>query len=158
LDGLERAAAEYILAALRAPETRAWAVARARDAMALGRDMLSGETGRERIATAAHRAVRALLERPIGRPADLLPADGEARLRRALTEPLWSWMQRQVPVIVSQLSIQDIVEQKVLGFSVQRMEEIIRGVTQRELRLIVQLGYVLGALVGLAAWGINQLL
>ncbi|MDP3909876.1 MAG: DUF445 family protein [Gemmatimonadales bacterium] len=157
LDGLERTAAEYILSALRAPETRAWAVARARDAMVLGREMLTGETGQERVAAAAQRAVRALLERPIGRPADLLPPDAEQRLRRALSEPLWGWMQRQVPIVVSQLSIQDVVEQKVLGFSVQRMEEIIRGVTQRELRLIVQLGYVLGAVVGLMAWGLNLL-
>jgi len=158
LDGVERTAADYIVAALRAPETRAWAVARAHDAIALGRSALAGETGQQRVAEAAHAAVRALLERPIGRPADLLPADAEARLRRALTEPLWGWMQRQVPVIVSQLSVQEMVEQKVLGFSVQRMEEIIRGVTQRELRLIVQLGYVLGALVGLAAFGLNRLL
>jgi uncharacterized membrane protein YheB (UPF0754 family) len=158
LDGVERVAADYIVAALRSPETRAWAVARAHDAVALGREMLAGETGKERVAEAAHRAVRVLLERPIGRPADLLPADAEPRLRRALTEPLWGWMQRQVPVIVSQLSVQDIVEQKVLGFSVQRMEEIIKGVTHRELRLIVQLGYVFGALVGLVAWGVGLLL
>jgi Protein of unknown function (DUF445) len=158
LDGVERTAADYILAALRAPETRAWAVARAHDAIALGRTALVGETGQQRVAEAANAAVRALLERPIGRPADLLPADAEVRLRRALTEPLWGWMQRQVPVIVSQLSVQEMVEQKVLGFSVQRMEEIIRGVTQRELRLIVQLGYVLGALVGLVAFGLNRLL
>jgi len=51
-----------------------------------------------------------------------------------------------------------MVEQKVLGFSTQRMEEIIRNVTQRELTLIVRLGYVLGALVGLIAFGINQAL
>jgi hypothetical protein len=158
LDGVERTAADYILAALRAPETRAWAVARAHDAIALGRTALAGEAGRQHVAEAAHRAVRALLERPIGRPADLLPADAEARLRRALTEPLWGWMQRQVPVIVSQLSVQEMVEQKVLGFSVQRMEEIIKNVTRRELRLIVQLGYVLGALVGLVAFGLNRLI
>ena len=158
LDGVERTAADYILAALRAPDARAWAIARAHDAMTLGREALSGEAGKQRVAEAAHAAVRALLERPIGRPADLLPADAEARLRRALSEPLWGWMQRQVPVIVSQLSVQEMVEQKVLGFSVQRMEEIIRNVTRRELRLIVQLGYVLGAFVGLIAFGINRLL
>jgi uncharacterized protein DUF445 len=158
LDGVERTAADYVLAALRAPETRAWAVARAHDAIALTRDALAGAAGKQRVAEAAHAAVRALLDRPIGRPADLLPGDAEARLRRALSEPLWTWMQRQVPVIVSQLSVQEMVEQKVMGFSVDRMEEIIKTVTQRELRLIVQLGYVLGALVGLAAWGIDLLL
>src|SRR5436190_5670429 len=158
LDGVERTASDYILGALRAPETRTWAVARAHDAIALGRKALAGDAGKERVAEAAHAAVRALLDRPIGRPADLLPPDAEARLRRALSEPLWGWMQRQVPVIVSQLSVQEMVEQKVLGFSVERMEEIIRNVTQRELRLIVQLGYVLGALVGLVAWGVGLLL
>ncbi|HXF96764.1 MAG TPA: DUF445 family protein [Gemmatimonadales bacterium] len=158
LDGLERAAADFIIAALRSPETRAWAVARAREAIELGRGALSGERGRERLATVAHAAVRALLERPIGRPADLLPPDALPRLRAALTEPLWSWIQRQVPVIVSQLSVQEMVEQKVLGFSVQRMEEMIRSVTERELRLIIRLGYVLGGLVGLIAFGINRLI
>ena len=53
--------------------------------------------------------------------------------------------------------MQGLVEQKVLGFSTARMEELIRNVTQRELTLIVQLGYVLGAIVGLIAWGISAL-
>jgi len=157
LDGLERAAAEYVVAALRAPATREWAVRRAREAIELGRRALAGESGRQRVAETAHAAVRALLDRPMGRPADLLPPDAEARLRSVLTEPLWNWMQRQVPVVVSQLSVQELVEQKVLGFSTARMEELIRNVTQRELTLIVQLGYVLGAFVGLVAWGINLL-
>jgi uncharacterized membrane protein YheB (UPF0754 family) len=99
--------------------------------------------------------VRVLLDRPIGRPADVLSPEAAARLRHVLSDPLWEWMQRQVPVVVSQLSVQGLVEQKVLGFSTARMEELIRNVTQRELTLIVQLGYVLGALVGLIAWGIS---
>jgi uncharacterized membrane protein YheB (UPF0754 family) len=50
-----------------------------------------------------------------------------------------------------------MVEQKVLGFSTQRMEEIVRGVTQRELNLIVRLGYVLGGVVGVVAFGVSVL-
>ena len=155
LDGLERAAADYIVAALRAPATRQWAVARASEAVGLGRRALAGATGQQQVAVVAEAAVTALLDRPIGRPAELLPPDAEARLHHLLTYPLWEWMQRQVPVIVSQLSVQDLVEQKVLGFSTARMEELIRNVTQRELTLIVQLGYVLGAVVGAVAWGIS---
>lgn len=158
LDGVERTAADYIIGALRAPETRAWAAARAREAISLGRAALAGEAGQQRVAEAARAAVQALLDKPIGRPADLLPPDAEVRLRHALTEPLWSWMQRQVPAVVSQLSVEEMVEQKVLGFSVERMEELIRTVTHRELTLIVRLGYVLGALVGLVAFGIDRLL
>lgn len=148
LDGLERAAADYILAAVRAPETRSWAVARAREAIELGRRALTDERGRERVADVAHAAVRGLLDRPLGRPADLLPPEAESRLRHALSEPIWSWVQRQVPVIVSQLSVREMVEQKVLGFSTERLEDLIKRVIERELKVIVYLGYVLGALVG----------
>lgn len=158
LDGLERAIGEFVVGALRAPETRVWAVARARDALGLARAALAGAAGRERVTEGARATVKGLLARPIGRPADLLPPDAEARLRHAVTEPLWGWIQRQVPTVVSQLSVQEMVEQKVLGFSVRRMEEIIRNVTERELRTIVQLGYLLGAIVGLAAFAINRLI
>lgn len=158
LDGLERAAADFVIAALRAPETRAWAVARARDALNLARSAIAGERGRERLADVAEAAVRALLARPVGRLADQLAPDAADRLRHNVSDPLWGWIRRQVPVIVSQLSVQEMVEQKVLGFSVQRMEEIIRNVTERELRLIVQLGYLLGGLVGTAAFAVNLLL
>jgi uncharacterized membrane protein YheB (UPF0754 family) len=67
-------------------------------------------------------------------------------------------VQGEIPRIVQQLDVQDMVEQKVRGFSTQRMEEIVRNVTQKELTLIVQLGYVLGAIVGAAAFGVNVLL
>ena len=58
--------------------------------------------------------------------------------------------------MVQKLNVPDMVEQKVLGFSTERMEEIVRTVTQRELELIVRLGYVLGAIVGGVAVLINQ--
>ena len=38
------------------------------------------------------------------------------------------------------------------------MEEIVRNVTQRELDLIVNLGYWLGGIVGLVAFGVGLLL
>ena len=158
LDGIERAAADYILTVLRSPETISWAAARARQAIDLGRQAVAGESGQQRVAELAHAAVRALLAKPIGRPADFLPPDTEARLRLALTGPLWDWMQAQVPIVVSQLSVQEMVEQKVLGFSVEKMEELIRRVTDKELKLIVRLGYVLGAVVGALAFGLNLLL
>jgi uncharacterized membrane protein YheB (UPF0754 family) len=51
-----------------------------------------------------------------------------------------------------------MVERKVLGFSTQRIEEIIRHVTERELKLIVRLGYVLGAVIGLVTYAARGLL
>jgi len=46
----------------------------------------------------------------------------------------------------------------VLGFSTRRMEELVRTVTQRELNLIVRLGYLLGGLVGAIAFLVGLLM
>jgi len=121
-------------------------------------DAAGGEKGRRWVAGATRTSVRTLLERPLGRPSTWLGADATMRVREAILNAAWGWTERQVPRIVAQFNVQDMVEQKVLGFSTQRMEEIIRNVTQRELTLIVRLGYVLGALVGLVAFGMNLLL
>jgi uncharacterized membrane protein YheB (UPF0754 family) len=69
----------------------------------------------------------------------------------------WTWLQEQIPRVVEQIRVPEMVEQKVLGFSTQRMEEIVRNVTQRELDMIVRLGYLLGGLVGMVAFGVSVL-
>jgi len=50
-----------------------------------------------------------------------------------------------------------MAERKVNAFSVERVEEILLMVTEKELRLIIIAGYVLGALVGLVTLGIQKL-
>ncbi len=62
---------------------------------------------------------------------------------------LWSWILTQVPILVQRFDIQAMVERKVLAFSTERVEELIRGVIERELKVIVRLGWVLGAFIGL---------
>lgn len=97
----------------------------------------------------ARRLVNALLDRPIGTPSAWLPAGAPERIEAALANPLWDWLQAQVPDVVERLDVARRVEQKVLEFPTPRMEELVKRVTDRELKLIVRLGYVLGALVGI---------
>jgi uncharacterized membrane protein YheB (UPF0754 family) len=89
-----------------------------------------------------------LLDRPIGRIADKFGDDAAPRTKRALEEPLWRWIQEQVPSIAQRVDIAQRVEQKILDFPTYQLEALVRGVTERELQLIVRLGYVLGALIG----------
>ena len=103
------------------------------------------------------RALKGLLDRKIGRPADWLPPDAPHRIREAISDPLWGWLQGQVPEAVQTLDVARRVEEKVMGFPTQKMEELVRRVTERELRLIVRLGYVLGAIIGGVLVGINAL-
>ena len=172
-DRLADAASGYLARALRDPATRSYAIDRLDAALAAAEHRTLGDLLRHLPADQAAAwltkgagtpqarawleegvaaALRALLDRPLGRPAGWLPDGTTDRLAAQLAPALWDWIQRQVPEIVAQLDVEAMVEQKVLGFSMERLEQILRQTTQRELDLIVRLGYVLGGLVGVAAW------
>ena len=119
--------------------------------------VLEGERGRRWVEEGVSGVAERLLARPVGRPSAWLGPDVTARLRDGIIDSSWGWVQGEIPRIVQQLNVQEMVEQKVRGFSTQRMEEIVRNVTQKELDLIVRLGYVLGAIVGLVAFGVSLL-
>lgn len=121
-------------------------------------EVLAAERGRRWVQESVTQMTAALLARPIGRPSAWLGGETTAALRGALAEAAWVWLQEQIPRVVEQIRVPEMVEQKVLGFSTQRMEEIVRNVTQRELDLIVRIGYGLGGLVGLIAFGTSMLL
>ncbi len=108
------------------------------------------EEARSVYAEAVERLAQLILERPIGRPADLLGEDAVDRIQDALAEPLWQWLQEQVPAVARRVDVAGKVEQKILDYPMAQVEELVRGITHRELRLIVVLGYVLGAIIGTA--------
>jgi uncharacterized membrane protein YheB (UPF0754 family) len=107
---------------------------------------------------AAQQTVERLLDRPIGRPGRWLPVDAAPRLARVLSPAIWSWIETQIPALVERLHVQEMVERKVLTFDQDRLEQLIRGVIQRELRLIVRTGYVLGGLIAIVLFGITHLI
>ena len=115
------------------------------------------EAARSVVSAGAQRLVTRILERPIGRPGRWFPTDGPARIEAALADPIWEWLQTQVPDVVERIDVARRVEEKVLDFPTPRMEELVRRVTDRELRLIVQLGYVLGAFIGLLLVAVGAL-
>lgn len=148
--------------ALSAAERRTWGeviglIPPQRIAVTLA-DTLSSDRGRRWVSDTVEHVVERVLARPIGRPSDWLGEQAAADLERGLADAAWNQVQEQIPRVVAQLDIEGMVEQKVLGFSTERMEDIVRRVTQRELDLIVKLGYVLGAIVGVVAFGVNVLL
>jgi uncharacterized membrane protein YheB (UPF0754 family) len=104
------------------------------------------------------RTLDGLLDRPLGRPGDWVPAGTGRSLSTTLSDPLWRWLQGQVPAVVRTLDVGRRVEEKVRAYPVERMEELVRRVTDRELKLIVRLGYVLGAMIGSVLVGVNALL
>ena len=94
------------------------------------------------------RLLRTLLDVPVGKPTEWLAPDATARARRALSDPLWRWIQTEIPGMVGTLDVGRRVEEKVRAYPAAKLEEVVRRVTARELRVIVRLGYVLGAAIG----------
>ena len=169
----------WILRAAREEQTRAFLVDKLRAALGIAEHRTWGDLFRrlppERLAEllvgaarseeagriyreAFERLGEAILDRRIGRPADFLGEAAPARIEAALAEPVWGWLQGQVPDLAQRIDIAGKVEQKILDYPTPKLEELIRAVTQKELRLIVRLGYVLGAVVGAVLLGVNALL
>jgi uncharacterized membrane protein YheB (UPF0754 family) len=98
---------------------------------------------------AAHKLAANILDRPIGTPAQWLPEGAIKRIETGLSDPVWGWLQTQVPDVIHQIDVAGRVEEKVLEFPMDRLEDLVRRVTDRELRVIVRLGYVLGAFIGI---------
>jgi uncharacterized membrane protein YheB (UPF0754 family) len=106
------------------------------------------DTARDAAHEGVRKMVRGLLEKPIGTPSRWLPDNGPQRIEEAVGDPVWEWLETQVPAVVAQIDVSKRVEEKVLHFPMPRLEEIVRKVTDRELVLIVRLGYLLGAIIG----------
>ena len=176
---LIRTIGDYTLQAMRAEATRDYLINKLDDVLARSEDRTLGDMLRalsdatiadwivsgaraQRTRELTEEAVRAalggLLDRPIGRPARWLPADTATRLGHVAAPALWDWMEARVPEVLEHMHVDQMVERKVMGFSTARVEEIIRGVTQRELNFIVFLGWVLGAIIGALSFGMSRFL
>ena len=107
---------------------------------------------------AATRLASNLMTRPIGTPADWLPPAAVRSLEGALGDPIWEWLQTQVPEVIEQIDVARRVEEKVLEFPPARMEELVKKVTHKELKIIVRLGYLLGGIIGVGVVILNAIL
>jgi len=117
---------------------------------------------REEISIAIHDAILTYLQKPIS---DILgdveakkDPDAPRRLAATAAPAIWAWIDEQIPEMVKKLDVQSMVERKVMAFSVDRVEEILRNVIQNELNLIITTGYVLGGLIGVCTFGLQKLL
>ena len=117
---------------------------------------------REEISKAIHDAILTYLQQPIS---DILgdveakkDPDAPKRLASQAAPVIWEWVHDQLPELIKKLDVQAMVERKVMGFSIDRVEEILRNVIQNELNMIITTGYVLGGLIGVCTFGLQKLL
>lgn len=119
-------------------------------------EAMRGDATQQFVRDTARRVVEKALEAPIGRPARWLPVHAHERLAAALAPAIWEWIVLSLPGLVQKFDVPALIERKVNEFSTQRVEEIVRGVTQRELNLIIKFGFALGAVIGVGTFFISQ--
>jgi uncharacterized membrane protein YheB (UPF0754 family) len=79
-------------------------------------------------------------------------------IARAVTPVIWTKLQEELPQLLHALDVQTMVERKVMAFSVEHVEEMMRSVMQSELNMIITSGYVLGAIIGVGTFALSQLI
>jgi uncharacterized membrane protein YheB (UPF0754 family) len=92
----------------------------------------------------------------------VLPSDLEDRLRASIVKHVMN----ALPEISARLSeklgeridIRAMVEERINGFDIRRLEEIVLEISRRELRWIELLGGIIGAVVGGAQWALLHFL
>jgi uncharacterized membrane protein YheB (UPF0754 family) len=62
----------------------------------------------------------------------------------------------QLPELVQRLDVRAMVERKIMGLPVERVEEVMRSVMQNELNMIITSGYVLGGLIGVGTFFLSR--
>lgn len=113
-------------------------------------EALRGERARLFLERATARQTAWMMSIPLGRIGAYLPPDAAGRAEAFLFDPLWDFLQRRVPAAVTELPVARMVEEKLKGYPLPQVEELIWRVSRNELILIVYLGAFLGALVGSA--------
>ena len=119
---------------------------------------LESEPGAKVLEAVRSALIDRVLTEPIGSPGRFAREDAAHRLADAVAPPLWGWVGDQVPEIAARVKVADRVESKILEFPLSELEKLVRSVTQKELDVIVRLGYVLGAAIGSALVLVQALL
>ena len=119
-------------------------------------EAMRGEATQQFVRDTATSIAQKALDAPIGRPARWLPAHSNERFAAMLAPAIWEWIVESLPALVQKFDVPALIERKVNEFSTERVEEIVRGVTQRELNLIIKFGFALGAVIGVGTFFISQ--
>ncbi len=119
---------------------------------------LRSEAGRDMFGQFKEWLTDRILSQPIG-SFERYGREGAARrLTEALADPVWEWIAGKVPEVAANIRISDRVETKILEFPIPELERLVRSITEKELNLIVRLGYFLGAGIGLVLVLIRHLI
>ncbi|MDP3478524.1 MAG: DUF445 family protein [Desulfoprunum sp.] len=92
--------------------------------------------------------ITALLNKPIGKLSNLLPADVREEIYRSIQTMASDMLAIEVPGLVDSLNIKRIVAEKVNSLDLMRLERLLLGIMEEQFKYINLFGGILGFLIG----------
>ena len=92
--------------------------------------------------------VEKLLVAPLGRVGDLVPEDKVRRASAVLTERINAAAAERLPAAIAEFDIGGIVREKVSGYPIEKLEELVLSVAKQHLRTIELFGLLIGFVIG----------
>jgi len=93
--------------------------------------------------------IERLMVTPLGRLSDHIPEETMRRASSALTERITTAARERLPVAISEFDIGGIVREKVSGYPVEKLENLVLSIAQQHLKTIELFGAVIGFFLGL---------
>jgi uncharacterized membrane protein YheB (UPF0754 family) len=93
--------------------------------------------------------VEKLLVAPIGRVGDLVPEEKVRRASEALTERITAAARERLPGAIAEFDIGGIVREKVSGYPIKKLEDLVLSVAKHHLRTIELFGLGIGFFIGI---------
>jgi uncharacterized membrane protein YheB (UPF0754 family) len=92
--------------------------------------------------------VEKLLVMPVGRVGDLLPEDKVRGAASALADRIEAAARERLPQTIAEFDIGGIVREKVAGYPIAKLEDLVLSVAKHHLRTIELFGLVIGFFIG----------
>ena len=94
--------------------------------------------------------VERLLVKPIGRVGDLVPEEKVRRASALLADRIEAAARERLPAAIAEFDIGRIVQEKVAGYPVKKLEDLVLTVAKQHLRTIELFGLLIGFVIGVA--------
>jgi uncharacterized membrane protein YheB (UPF0754 family) len=92
--------------------------------------------------------VEKLLIMPIGRVGDLVPEEKVRRAAASLADRIESAARERLPAAIAEFDIGGIVREKVAGYPIKKLEDLVLSVAKQHLRTIELFGLAIGFFIG----------
>ncbi|MDQ3743962.1 MAG: DUF445 domain-containing protein [Acidobacteriota bacterium] len=112
-------------------------------------NVLSREETAQTINAILASQVEKLLVMPIGRVGDLVPEEKVRRAAATLAERIEAAARERLPAAIAEFDIGRIVQEKVAGYPITKLEDLVLSVAKHHLRTIELFGLVIGFFIGI---------